>query len=350
MEPDALVTRARLLLEVARPAEAEAVARAAVVADPVNPGAYLVLSQALSEQKRHDEAIGAAQAAVALAPELAEAHLALVGALVSKGPSEDAVRSALAAVRLAPHDWTTHHALGWALLELGSPWENEARDAAERALALAPSVAANHGLLGVTLAACGRTRAGRKAIRAGLRIDPNDARLHNNLASIDINHGVRIGRAARHLRAAAQAAPQDETIHHNFDAVFVRFVMSLAWPILVALVVLRVQVDDAVAWSGRATTGAVLVGVLVLMTAWFTRQVPRGVTPWRSGASLSTLLSATVVAGLVLYIALLATTTALGPQEWAHSSADHIGTAVRYGLMALVFAGFARRLPHRRRD
>ncbi|CAM3603022.1 tetratricopeptide repeat protein [Nocardioides zeicaulis] len=349
MEPDALVARARTLLEIGRPAEAEAEARAAVGSDPANPAAHLVLSRAYSKQKRHAEAIGAAQAAVALAPELAEAHLALVGALLGDGPSDDAVRAALVAVRLAPHDWATHHALGWALFELGSPWEKEARDAAERANALAPSVPGTYGLLGLTLAACGRAREGRKVVREGLRIDPDDAHLHNNLAAIDLNHGVRLGRAARHLRTAAQVAPQDEVIHHNLDALVVRFATSLAWPTLLALVVLRVQVDDVVAWSARATTGAALVGALVLMTAWFGRQVPRGHTPWRSGSSGRMLLAATVTAGLVLYLALLAMVTAFGPPGWAGASAEHIGTAVRYGLGALLIGGLVRRTPPRGR-
>ncbi|GAA5128833.1 hypothetical protein GCM10023339_57230 [Alloalcanivorax gelatiniphagus] len=335
-DPEQLVERAAALLELGRPVEAEQAARDAVGADPAAAAALVVLARALTEQQRHDEAVSAAQAAVAADPEHGDAFVALSWALVGDGRAEDAVAAARTAVGLEPHAWVTHHALGWALLRTSPPRHEEARAAAARALELEPGATAAHSVLGLALAGLGQRRAGRRVLREGLRINPHDPYLHNNLAKIDLDRGLRVGRTARHLRAAAAAIPQEPVVHQNLDTLLVRFGVRLVWPTLVALFVLRVQLGLDAPWWARALTGVAFLAVIGLLVAWFGRQVPRGLRLWAPGVLGRVAVPVRLVASVLVAFGVCVVATAFAPSTLAGVAEQAAGLALRLALVVAL--------------
>ncbi len=336
MDPDDLVERASALLELGRPVEAEQAAREAVAADPTSSVALVVLARALTEQRRHDEAVEAAQAAVAASPEHGDAYVALSWALVGDDRAEDAVAAARTAVALEPHEWVTHHALGWALLRTTPPAHEESRASAARAIELEPGATAAYSVLGLALAGLGRRRAGRRVLREGLRINPHDPYLHNNLAKIDLDRGLRIGRTGRHLRAAAGAIPQEEVVRQNLDTLLVRFAVRLVWPTLLALFVLRVQLGLEAPWWARAATGVAFLAAIGLLVAWFARQVPRGLRLWAPGVLGRVAVPVRLVVSVLLAFGVCVVATAFAPAGLAGVAEQAAGLALRLALVLAV--------------
>jgi Flp pilus assembly protein TadD len=336
MDHDELVERASALLELGRPADAERAAHDALASDPESSPALVVLARALTEQRRFDEAVLAAQDAVAADPDRGDAHVALAWALVGDDRAEDAVTAARTAVGLEPHAWATHHALGWALLRTTPPCHEDARAAAVRALELEPGATPAHSVLGLALAGLGRRREGRRVLREGLRINPNDPYLHNNLAKIDLDRGLRIGRTARHLTAAAGAIPQEPVVRQNLDTLLVRFAVRLVWPTLLALLVLRLQLALDAPWWARAVTGACFVAVVGLLVGWFARRVPRGLRFWAPGVLGRVAVPVRLVASVLVVFGVLVVGTAFAPPALASVTEQAAGLALRLALVVAV--------------
>lgn len=326
---DDLLVRAAALLELGRPVEAERLARDALALDPLAGPALVVLTEALSAQRRHAEAVDAGRDAVAADPQASAAHVALAWALERDGRAAEAVEVARAAVALDPHDWTTHHALGWSLLRTSPPRAREAGQAAARALELEPGATPAHSVLGLALAASGRRRAGRRVLREGLRIAPDDPYLHNNLAKLDLDRGLRVGRTARHLRAAAAGIPQEQAVHRNLDTLLLRFGVRLAWPTLLALGVLRLQLALGAPWWSRALTGAVFLGVVGLLVGWFARRAPRGLRRWGAGVLRRVSLPLRLLSWALIGFGMLVVATAVAPDGWAAPAERAAGLALR---------------------
>jgi tetratricopeptide (TPR) repeat protein len=277
---------------------------------------------------------------VAADPELADAHVALAWALVGDGRADEAVEAARAAVALEPHQWVTHHALGWALHRSTPPRNEEAVEAATRALELEPGATPAHSVLGLALAATGRRRAGRRVLREGLRIAPDDPYLHNNLAKIDLDSGLRVGRTARHLRAAAGSIPQEPVVHRNLDTLLLRFGVRLVWPTLAALAVLRAELTLGAPWWVRAVTGIVHLGLVALLVGWFARQVPRGLVHWGRGALGRLDAPLRVVATGMLVFGAAVVVTAFAPRPVAEAAQRAAGVLV-WVVLALAVGTFA---------
>jgi Flp pilus assembly protein TadD len=348
MDHDQLVERASALLELGRPADAERAAHDALATDPASSPALVVLARALTEQRRHDEAVVAAQDAVAADPDHGDAYVALAWALVGDDRADDGVAAARTAVGLEPHQWATHHALGWALLRTTPPRHEDARAAAVRALELEPGATPAHSVLGLALAGLGRRREGRKALREGLRINPNDPYLHNNLAKIDLDRGLRVGRTARHLTAAAGAIPQEPVVRQNLDTLLVRFAVRLVWPTLLALFVLRLQLELDAPWWTRAVTGACFLAVVGLMVRWFARRVPRGLRLWAPGVLGRVAVPVRLIASVLVAFGVLVVGTAFAPPALASVSAQAAGLALRLALVVAVVLVVVRLADRRR--
>lgn len=338
MDPRQLVDRATTLLELGRPVEAEQVAREALGTDPGAANALVVLTRALTEQRRHAEAVDAGRSAVAADPEDGDAHVALAWALVGDDRADEAVAVARSAVALEPHAWATHHALGWALHRSDPPRNEEARDAAARALELEPGATPAHSVLGLALAGLGQRRAGRRVLREGLRIDPDDPYLHNNLAKLDLDRGLRVGRTGRHLRAAASGVPQEPVVHHNLDTLVLRFGVRLVWPTLVALFALRLELGLGAPWWARALTGVAHLAVLGLLVWWFARQVPRGLQHWARGVLRRLTLPLRAIACGLLLFGGCVVVTAFAPAPVARVAEDAAGLVVWLVLATAVGA------------
>lgn len=350
MDHDELVERASALLELGRPADAERAAHDALASDPESSPALVVLARALTEQRRFDEAVLAAQDAVAADPDRGDAHVALAWALVGDDRAEEGVAAARAAVGLEPHAWATHHALGWALLRTTPPCHEDARAAAVRALELEPGATPAHSVLGLALAGLGRRREGRRVLREGLRINPNDPYLHNNLAKIDLDRGLRVGRTARHLTAAAAAIPQEPVVRQNLDTLLVRFAVRLVWPTLLALFVLRLQLALDAPWWARAVTGACFAAVVVLLVGWFARRVPRGLRFWPPGVLGRVAVPVRLVASVLVAFGVMVVGTAFAPPALASVTEQAAGLALRLALVVAVVLVVVRLAGRRRRS
>lgn len=347
MDPQQLLERASALLELGRPVEAEQAAREALGTDPASSTALVVLTRALTEQRRHAEAVDAGRSAVAADPGHGDAHVALAWALVGDDQPEQAVTVARSAVALEPHAWATHHALGWALHRSTPPRNEEARDAAARALELEPGAVAAHSVLGHALAGLGQRRAGRRVLREGLRIDPDDPYLHNNLAKLDLDRGLRIGRTGRHLRAAAGRIPQEPVVHRNLDTLVLRFGVRLVWPTLVAMFVLRLELALGSPWWVRALTGMVHLAVVGLLVWWFARQVPRGLPHWARGVLRRLTLPLRAIACGLLLFAGCVVVTAFAPAPVARVVED-AASLVTWLVLATAVGAYVGHLLGRR--
>ncbi|MFB4317669.1 tetratricopeptide repeat protein [Actinomadura sp. 21ATH] len=201
---DALVQRARMLLELRRPADSEREARAALVQDPNDPGAHILLALALAlqgdtdgalesvdrgaalipgewpghwaagvvltEAGRHREALGAFQNALACDAEQPVVYELLARNHYMLGEWQAAAGAAGQGLRLAPEDADLAHVMALALLELGD--RAAAREHASRAVALAPESVDVHRTYGIVALATGDGDAAAHAFREAMRLDP----------------------------------------------------------------------------------------------------------------------------------------------------------------------------------
>jgi tetratricopeptide (TPR) repeat protein len=120
-EPDAAHSareRASTLIKLGRHHEAAATARAALRADPDDPGLTLLLAVALCETGDTAEAHAVAERAVALRPDSAIAHRTLGWTIYKRGRHNEAIEHLAHALSLDPHDSEAHIMRAEALLKL----------------------------------------------------------------------------------------------------------------------------------------------------------------------------------------------------------------------------------------
>ena len=168
--------RARTLLRLSRPADAERELRGVLAAEP--------------EQET--------------------AHCLLALALVGQGKAGEAAEEAREGVRLAPGHWFPHYVAGQVHHRSGRA--DEAVRAAETALAHAPEQAAVWELLARAHSGAGRWRQMADAARSGLAVDPEDV----DLASLLSIAHTCLGEAEPARTTAAYALrldPESTTAH-----------------------------------------------------------------------------------------------------------------------------------------
>jgi Flp pilus assembly protein TadD len=210
-------TRAALLLQLGRVADAERVARGWLAQAPRDAHAHALLAVCLARQGQDRAAVAAAEEAVGLAPDEPEPYSALAEALASGSrrdplPSarlDAAETAAREAVRLAPRDADLLAQLAAIRLALGRT--DGAIEAADAALATEPT----HSLAAAVRARCLAStgdRAGAEAALAGaLAANPTDPDLHAARGWLALEAGrpteaVACFRAALMLDAGATAA------------------------------------------------------------------------------------------------------------------------------------------------
>jgi tetratricopeptide (TPR) repeat protein len=271
--------QARHLVEVGRPAEAEACLRSALAAEPGDGDLLTLLGYVLRQQRDYVAALAACDAAVAAAPGLADAHAERAESLAALIRDGEAVVAAGEAVRLAPHRPTGHLALARALA-VGRRFA-DARTAARHGLALDPRSV--EGLL--TLAdverGAGSRDAAEEAARAALALDPANAYGRWLLAMLDAER-LHVGRSLRALRDVAREHPARPDV------------ISMTWPVRGLLSAMRRWFGAAILlvaactlvalwWSPAATAGRILAGLFAAVVTGFALRVliPAGRLPWR---------------------------------------------------------------------
>ncbi|WP_432922790.1 tetratricopeptide repeat protein [Microbispora sp. CA-135349] len=185
--------RARTLLTLNRPAEAERELRGLLAREPENVDGHAFLSVALTQQHRASEGIGEATEAVRLAPDHWFPHYVAGHAYHRAGRPHEAVAAARACLALSPE-----HAPAWELLARAhvslEQWP-QAADAAGRGLAVAPEDVDLAGILAVALTMLGDALRAKEAAARAVGLDPESATAH-----------LAYGRAQLAFGAPAEAA------------------------------------------------------------------------------------------------------------------------------------------------
>lgn len=162
------------------------------------------LGQAWERTKRFDAALSCYERAVTLRPDFAEAHNNLGNVRAARRELVGAIAAYRQALRLRPAYPKAHHNLGASLLETG-----EATAAAESfraAIRLAPTWAAPHKGLGDALRKLGQVEPAIAAYEAGLAVTDGDPVLLNNLGLL-LREADRLDEAITALENALARQP-----------------------------------------------------------------------------------------------------------------------------------------------
>jgi len=194
----------RQLLDLQRPALAEAMARQRLAAHPRELSTQLALAEALGELGRHPEAITTAEAAIGQAPESAEAHYARAYHLSQNGQFDEAIAGLHEVLRLHPHAFYFGYQ---AQLQLRQRHYPEALAAAEAGLRLD---ARHTGCLlwhALTHEALGHPQLADLDFQLVLELTPQEAVVHDRLGQTLLRRYQAAG-AARHLAEALRLEPR----------------------------------------------------------------------------------------------------------------------------------------------
>lgn len=178
--PKPLLDRALKALDDQNPALAERIARQATERFPKNSAAWRTLGLILQEAGRTLEAFEAYERALGLNPNDVDIALALSYAASRLGMKDEALALASYFSQTRPGDMAGISAQCTALLALGRM--QEAHDLAVQALDAAPQEAQRWQLAGKTARASGGLEQAAQALQEALRLQPNDPRIHYDLA------------------------------------------------------------------------------------------------------------------------------------------------------------------------
>lgn len=235
--------------QAGRLAEAEAVYRQILEAQPGNPDALSLLGLVAHQRGMNESAVelierahrlGRPQAfswnslgmaylslnrpdkakhcfgkALKLQPDYAEAHNNLGAAFKALGQSADSVNCHRRAVALRPDYADAHYNLGNLLEDLGR--REEAGQSYRRALAIKPDYAEACGNLGMVLASLGRQEEAEQCCRRALALQPDLAEAHNTLGNILMDLG-RVDEAEQSIRQAVALRPESAAMHYHLGA------------------------------------------------------------------------------------------------------------------------------------
>jgi cytochrome c-type biogenesis protein CcmH/NrfG len=170
------IERARTLLELRRPADAERELRGLLAQNPQHSAAHSFLALALLEQGNPADAVTEAYEAVRLAPDHWFPHYVAGHVHYRERRPDLAMAAVQAALALSPE-----HVPTWTLLArthmLTGHWR-EMADAARRGLAIDPEAAEPASLLALALVALGEAEPAKAAAAQAVRLDPDSATAH----------------------------------------------------------------------------------------------------------------------------------------------------------------------------
>lgn len=172
------LTRAQLLLQQSRPADAEREAGLAVAQAPDHPQAHALLALSRLELKKHALALVAARTALGLAPDSAYFHYIHALTLHRSENNREALPALQEAIRLAPEDADNFSLLAAIQLNLGD-W-SAALTAAEQALAIDPEHTEAANFRAMALVRLGRKDEAMTTVDSALERDPESAFSHAN--------------------------------------------------------------------------------------------------------------------------------------------------------------------------
>ncbi|OLT38451.1 hypothetical protein BJF79_26810 [Actinomadura sp. CNU-125] len=201
---DAALERARMLLQLQRPADAEREARSVLAEDAANVRAYLYLARALSIQGDTDGALDAVNAYVASRPDDWVGHTEAGSVLLEAQRHREAVVAYQHALAHNTDEPYIYNRLAWTHYELDEWYA--ARTAAEHALTMTPDDPDLLAVLGMTLARYGEKDRAREHTERALALAPENAVVHRAHATVLLKTG-RPRDAADAFRASLRIDP-----------------------------------------------------------------------------------------------------------------------------------------------
>jgi tetratricopeptide (TPR) repeat protein len=199
-------SRAQLLLEQRRYADAERELRKTLAEDPNFAEAHALLAEALLEQQRLDEATAEASLAIAQEPELEMAHYVMACVLFTRERHEEAEAAVRRAIELYP--LSRSFGLLSQIRYLRRDWTG-ALHAADQGLAIEPEDTACLNLRAMALRELGRLDEADSTLRGALESDPNDSYAHANRGWSEL-HRSRPREALTHFREALRLDPTND--------------------------------------------------------------------------------------------------------------------------------------------
>ena len=198
------LTRAQVLLQQSRPADAEREAGLAAAQDPELPQAHALLALSRIEQDKRAGALEAVLTAIRLAPDAGRFHHIHALVLHRSQRNREALAAAREAIRLEPEDDDSFSLLAAIHLNLGA-WK-AALAAAEQALALQPENTEAANFRSMALVRLGRKAEAMATVDSALARDPESAFSHANQGWNRL-HQSEPKQALEHFREALRLDP-----------------------------------------------------------------------------------------------------------------------------------------------
>lgn len=182
--PPTPIARARTFCELGRYGEAVAAVGEIISREPRNEEAWCLMAQAQLGSERPGAALEAARAAASLGTGREEPHRLASVALIRLGRQDEAAEAALAAIQSEPESWEAHACLAHSLAGSRNRLD-EAREAADTAVALSPDEPGPHLASGTVAMAAGRRADAASAFCAALAADPLCGEAHHQLVAVE---------------------------------------------------------------------------------------------------------------------------------------------------------------------
>jgi len=198
--------------QAGRLAEAEALYRQILAADPNHPGALHLLGLIVHQAGRHDLAVDLIRQSLALKPNNHAAHCNLGVACHAIGRLDEAIAAYRRALELKPDFLEAQINLGAAFSDQGQL--DQAVAGYRLALQISPNSPAAHNNLGNALSGLRQFDEAIAAYRRALELEPGSAEALNNLGAALRNRG-EVGEAMAAYRQALQIKPDDPSAHSN---------------------------------------------------------------------------------------------------------------------------------------
>jgi Flp pilus assembly protein TadD len=213
---------AELCLAQGRPERAVSLVAPLLASSSEHAPAWLVMARAKLALGDGEQALHAAGMALSLRPDWPAALVVLSDVLERLGKVSEAIDAARQAVALDPYNPYWHNALAGLLLHT-TGWPELAEHHARMALSLNPECAAFHVTYGAVLMGMRRRRRARQAMLTALRLEPDNATAHHNLAILDSrgDHPLAVSapvRAAEGFASALRADPREKLSRIGLDA------------------------------------------------------------------------------------------------------------------------------------
>jgi tetratricopeptide (TPR) repeat protein len=270
--------RARALLDLGRPEQAEPLLAEAIAEEPGNAHAWCAMARCRFARRDYQGSLDATGQALAAKPGMVVAWRFRALALIELERWEDAWTAAGEAVRLEPQQWYGHMLVAKVLLANTSGYfhASVAGQAAARARELAPQESDTHFTVGLVYERSERLAEAEQCYREALRLSPDHRGARNQLALIQMRRGDNYGAVQGFAAVAASDQGESGAGEHNLRVVAVRMITPARWISIACFLGVELAVDaqPRLDWAARGLCLAAVAVAWAVWGLWVARQVP----------------------------------------------------------------------------